>query len=323
MRRREFLALTAVSAWPFAALAQQPRRVIGSLGGFSANEANGYWVAAFLRGLKDTGYVEGRDITIEYRWAEGQYERLPALATELVSRGVAAIVAFDAPSAVAAKSVSRTIPIVFVTGADPVKLGLVESLNRPGGNLTGATGLLVLAPKQLEVLRELLPGVKRIAFLVNPRNQNVGADIPGTPAAAHALALHLDVLTASTDRDLEVVFTSMVEQRTEALIVMPDPFFIGRRDKLIALAARYTLPVIYPMRDFVAVGGLISYGSAVADVFRDAGTQTGKILGGAKPADLPVQQNLKFELLINLKTAKALGITIPSSLLARADEVIE
>ena len=249
---------------------------------------------------------------------------MPSLAGELVSRGVAVIVACDAPAASAAKAATKTIPIVFVTGADPVKTGLVDSLSRPGGNLTGVTILIsTLGPKRLELLRELLPSTSTIALLVNPSNPNV-VDAPETEAAANALGRRLEVLTASTEGDLEAAFTTMVRRQAGALIVMPDPLFFARREQLVALAARYAVPTIYPAREFTENGGLMSYGTNLSlDLAQQAGTYTGKILRGAKPADLPVQQSIRLELVINLKTAKALGLTIPPTLLARADDVIE
>ena len=248
---------------------------------------------------------------------------MPSLAGELVSRGVAVIVAFDAPAASAAKAATKTIPIVFMTGADPVKTGLVDSFSRPGGNLTGVFVLVsMLGPKRLELLRELLPSTSTIALLVNPSNPNV-VDAPETEAAANALGRRLEVLTASTEGDLEAAFTTMVKRQAGALVVMPDPFFFARREQLVALAARHAMPAIYPMRLFTDLGGLMSYGGNFIELNQQAGIYVGKILKGAKPADLPVQQTVKFELVINLKTAKALGLTIPPTLLARADEVIE
>jgi putative ABC transport system substrate-binding protein len=283
-------------------------------------------VVAFVQGLKDTGFIEGKNISIEWRWAEGQYNRLPSLAGELVSRGVAVIVGWDGPAAFAAKAATKTIPIVFLTGADPVKTGLVDSFSRPGGNLTGVTLLVsMLGPKRLELLRELLPSISTIALLVNPSNPNVGADAPETEAAANALGRRLEVLKASTERDLEAAFTTMVTRQVGALVVMADPFFFLRRAQLIALAARYALPTIYPARNFTVDGGLMSYGIFVTlgmDLAHQVGAYTGKILRGAKPADLPVQQSIKFDdLVINLKTAKALGLTIPPTLLIRADVI--
>ena len=324
MRRREFITLlSCAAAWASPARAQGPRRVIGLLGSTSSDTFPGQ-LAAFVQGLKDTGFIEGNNISIESRWAEGQYNRLPSLAGELVSRGVAVIVAFDAPASFAAKAATKTIPIVFVTGADPVKTGLVDSFNRPGGNLTGLSILIsILGPKRLELLRELLPSTSTIALLVNPSNPNVAADAPETEAAANALGRRLEVLTASTEGDLEAAFTTMVKRQAGALIVMPDPLFFARREQLVALAARYAVPTIYPFREFTEAGGLMSYGTASLELAQLAGTYTGRILKGAKPADLPVQQSSKLELVINLKTAKALGLTIPPTLLVRADEVIE
>jgi putative tryptophan/tyrosine transport system substrate-binding protein len=324
MRRREFITLlSCAAAWASPARAQEPRRVIGLLGSTSSDAFPGA-MAAFFEGLKDTGFIEGNNISIEWRLAEGQYNRLPSLAGELVSRGVAVIVALDAPAAFAAKAATKTIPIVFVTGADPVKTGLVDSFNRPGGNLTGVSVLTsILGPKRLELLRELLPSTSTIALLVNPSNPNVAADAPETEAAANALGRRLEVLTASTEPDLEAAFTTMVKRQAGALVVMPDPLFNARLEQLVALAARYAMPTIYPFREFTEKGGLMSYGAGFLDLFQQAGTYTGRILKGAKAADLPVQQSSKLELVINLKTAKALGLTIPPTLLVRADEVIE
>ena len=324
MRRREFITLVGGAAgWPLKAHAQEPRRVIGLLGSTFSDAFPGAPVA-FIEGLKDTGFIEGNNISVEWRWAEGQYNRLPSLAGELVSRGVAVIVAFDAPASFAAKAATKTIPIVFVTGADPVKTGLVDSFNRPGGNLTGLSVLIsTLGPKRLELLRELLPSASTIALLVNPSNPNVAVDATETEAAANALGRRLEVLTASTEPDLEAAFTTMVKRQAGALVVMPDPLFIARSEQLVALAARYAMPTIYPARQFTESGGLMSYGTPFLDLFQQAGTYTGRILKGAKPADLPVQQSSKLELVINLKTAKALGLTIPPTLLVRADDVIE
>ena len=263
-------------------------------------------VAAFLQGLKDTGFVEGRNVNIEYRWTKSHYERMPSLATELIGRDVTVIVALDSPSAFAAKAATRTIPIVFVTGADPVKMGLVDSFSRLGGNLTGVSFLVsVLGPKHLELLLELLPNSRTIALLVNPSNPNAQVDIPEIQAAAHALERHLEVLTASTENDLEAAFVTMVQRRIEAVIVKTDPFLFARHERIVALAARHAMPAIYPIRDFADVGGLMSYGPGLVELHQQAGIYAGKILKGAKPADLPVQQNTKFELVINLKTAKA------------------
>ena len=324
MRRREFITLlSGAAAWVSPARAQEPRRVIGVLASWSSDTFPG-WVAAFLQGLKDTGFIEGNNISIEWRWTEGQYNRLPSLADELVSRGVAVIVGFDGPASFAAKVATKTIPIVFLTGADPVKIGLVDNFNRPGGNLTGVTILIsILGPKRLELLRELLPSTTTIALLANPNNPNVVADAPETEAAANALGRRLEVLRATTERDLEAAFTTMVTRQVGALVVMPDPFFFDRREQLIALAVRYTVPTIYPWREFAVDGGLMSYGTKIPDAYRQIGIYTGKILKGAKPADLPVMQAVKIELVINLKTAKTLSLTFPITLLGRADEVIE
>jgi len=276
------------------------------------------------RGLKETGFVEGKNISIEFRWADGHYDRLPTLAAELVERHVSVIFAVDLPSAFAAKAATKTTPIVFVTGADPVKVGLVESFSRPKANLTGmSVSSSIGGPKRVELLHELLPEVNAIAVLGNSRNANVRADVPDIQAGAGALNQRLEVLTASTDSDLEAAFAIMVQHRVGALIVMPDPFFISRRDKLVELAARHTMPAIYSFRVFPDVGGLMSYGSTVLDLNQQGGNYVGKILKGAKPADLPIQQSTKVELVINLKTAKALGLTVPVTLLTRADEVIE
>jgi putative tryptophan/tyrosine transport system substrate-binding protein len=323
MRRREFITLLGgAAAWVSSARAQEPRRVIGYLGSGSS-DTYPELPAGFVRGLKNTGFIEGNNINIEWRWAEGQYNRLPSLAGELVSRGVAVIVAEAAPAASAAKAATKTIPIVFATGTDPVKTGLVDGFNRPGGNLTGVFVLVsMLGPKRLELLRELLPSASTIALLVNASNPNV-VDVPETEAAANAIGRHLEVLNASTERDLETAFTTMVERQAGALVVMPDPLFIARSKQLVALAARYAVPTIYPIREFTEIGGLMSYGTDLVDITQQVGIYVGKILKGTKPADLPVQQTVKFELVINLKTAKALGLTIPPTLLVRADEVIE
>ena len=325
MRRREFITLLGgAAAWVSPARAQEPRRAIGFLDSASSDALPPGTLAAFVQGLKDTGFIEGKNISIEWRWAEGQYNRLPALAGELVARNVSVIFAFDLPSAFAAKAATKTIPIVFTSGADPVKLGLVDSLNRPGGNLTGVFTLVsALGPKQLELLHEMLPSAGTIAFLVNTDNPNVQADAPEIQAAADALGQRLEVLTASTDGDLEAVFMTMVERRAGALVVKADPFFMDRRERLVALAARYAMPAIYSVRPYADVGGLASYGAAYVDLCQQAGSYAGKILKGAKPADLPVQQGVKFELVINLKTAKALGLKVPFHLLQLADEVIE
>jgi putative tryptophan/tyrosine transport system substrate-binding protein len=323
MRRRDFVTfLGGATAWVAAARAQEPRPMIGVLGSASIGAFPGA-EAAFIQGLKATGFLEGKNISIEWRWAEGQYDRLPSLASELVGRGVAVIVTWDAPSSFAAEAATKTIPIVFLTGADPVRLGLVDSFH-PRGNLTGVTTFLSsLGPKQLELLHELLPRSSTVALLVNPSNPNLKIDAPEIQAAADALGQHLEVLTASTESDLETTFTTMTQQRVDALIVKPDPVFIDRCEQLVALASRHAMPAIYSLPVFAEVGGLMSYGTNIADLYQQVGAYAGKILRGAKPADLPIQQSTRFELVINLKAAKTLGLTVPTSLLARADEVIE
>jgi putative tryptophan/tyrosine transport system substrate-binding protein len=327
MRRREFITLlggAAASVSP--ARAQEPRRVIGVLASFGFPSVfSEVGMPAFFQGLKDAGFVEGRNVNIEIRQlADGNYDRLPSLAAELVGRDVAAIFAADLPSAFAAKAATKTIPIVFATGADPVKVGLVDSLSRPKGNLTGVSVVLsVLGPKRVELLHELLPAANTIALLANPGNVNIKTDEPEIRAAANGLKQHLEVLTASTESDLEAAFATMVQHRVGSLIVMPDPFFISRGKQLVALADRHAMPAIYPLRVFADLGGLMSYGGSLVDLYRQAGIYVGKILNGAKPADFPIQQSTKVELVINLMTAKALGLTIPPSLLVHADEVIE
>ena len=324
MRRRDFLTfLGCAAAWVSTARGEEPSHVVGFLSAFFAPGIPGA-LAAFYQGLKETGFVEGKNISIEFRWADGHYDRLPTLAAEQVERHVSVIFAVDLPSAFAAKAATNTTPIVFVTGADPVKVGLVESLSRPKANLTGmSVSSSVGGPKRVELLHELLPEVNAIAVLGNSRNANVRADVPDIQAGADALNQRLEVLTASTDSDLEAAFAIMVQHRVGALIVLPDPFFISRRDKLVELAVRHTMPAIYSLRAFPDVGGLMSYGSTVLDLNQQGGNYVGKILKGAKPADLPIHQSTKIELVINLKTAKALGLTVPVTLLTRADEVIE
>jgi putative tryptophan/tyrosine transport system substrate-binding protein len=324
MRRRDFITVLAgATAWMSAARAQEPRRTIGVLGSASYGAFPGA-EPAFIQGLKTTGFLEGENIFIEWRWAGGQYNRLPSQAAELVDCSVAVIVAFDVPAAFAAKAATKTTPIVFLAGADPVRLALVDSLNQPHGNLTGVSHLLnSLAPKQLELLHELVPGVRRVALLVNPNNRNSRIDTPEVQAAADALGQHLEVLTAGAENELDTAFATMARQRIDALVVKGDPFFISQRERLVALAARYAVAVIYPLPEFVKLGGLISYGGNMVEAYRQEGIYTGRILKGAKPADLPIQQSTKFERAINLKTAKTLGLTAPPSLLARADEVIE
>ena len=324
MRRRDFVTfLSGATAWVAVAQAQEPRRVIGILSSMSYGSYPGSEVY-FAQGLKDTGFTEDRNISIEWRWAEGQYNRLPSLAGELVSRGVAVIVGFDGPASFAAKAATTTIPIVFTTGADPVKTGLVDSFSRPSGNLTGVSILFgSLGQKHVELLRELLPTASTIGVLVNPGNQNAPVYQAEIEVAAKAFGQRREVLKAGSEDDFEAAFSAMVQQRADVLVVTPDAFFFARRGRLVALAASRSIPAIYPVRWFPEVGGLMSYGPSTRDLTRQTGIYVGKILKGAKPADLPVQQSTTFELVINLKTAKALGLTVPPSLLARADEVIE
>ncbi len=327
IRRREFIVTLggAVVARPLAARAQQPPMPM--VGFINANSAKS-WAAplsAFLKGLSETGYVEGRSVAIEYRWAEDRIDRLPAMTADLVHRRVAVIAATGTPAALVAKAATTTIPIVFETGADPVQLGLVASLNRPGSTVTGVTQLnQEVAPKLLELLHELLPTARVIALLVNPADPAL-AEINTSKmlAAAHTLGLELHVLNASSERDSDGVFAKLIELRAGGLVVGADALFTGHSEQLAALAAHYGVPAVYKGREFTAAGGLISYGSDITDSYRLAGIYTGRILKGEKPGELPVQQATKVELFLNLKTAKALGITVPTALLVRADEVIE
>ena len=325
MRRRDFItALAGGAASISIARAQEPRYVIGYLSAFSDPSPYPGALEAFYKGLEDTGFVEGRNISTEFRLADGHYDRLPSLAAELVTRKVSVIFADDLPSAFAAKAATKTIPIVFVSGADPVKIGLVESFSRPNGNLTGVTGYFTVAePKRVELLHELLPALNTIALLGNPANANFQPDVLDARIAATALRQLLIVSTASTESELEAAFVTMVQHRVGGLVVMPDVFFISRRERVVELAAHHRMPTIYPLRAFADIGGLMSYGSSVEDLNHQMGVYVGKILKGAKPADLPIQQSTKVELVINLKTATTLGITVPPSLLTRADEVIE
>ena len=279
---------------------------------------------AFRQGLKETGYVEGENVLVEYRWAEGQYDRLPAMAAALVRHRVAVIVAIPIPAAIAAKSATAKIPIVFYVGGDPVELGLVASLNRPGGNATGVNYFVAeLGPKQLELLHELLPTAVRIGLMVNPTNVNVEGSTKDVTAAAATMGLQIDIVRASDSREIEAAFQTLVRNRADALVIGADPFFTSRRLQLATLATRHAIPAITGNREFVEAGGLMSYGTSLTEAYRQLGAYTGRILKGAKPNDLPVMQSIKFELVINLPTARALGIEIPPTLLARADEVIE
>ena len=326
MRRRDFITvITGVAAaWPLAARAQQAAMpVIGFLDGRSPD-----WMAdrlrAFRQGLKDTGHVERENVAIEYRWAENQLDRLPELAAELVRRQVAVIAAPTTTAAVAAKAATATVPIVFVVGDDPVRLGLIASLARPGGNLTGINILIAeLVAKQLGLLRELLPTAVRVAVLVNPAGPDAESTLRDVAPAARAMGLQIQVLNASSSREINAAFATFVRERPDAVFVGIDPFLNSRRAQLVNLASRHAVPATYGLREFAEIGGLISYGTSIADAFHRVGIYTGRILKGAKPADLPVVQASKFELVINAETARLLGLSVPPTLLATADEVIE
>jgi ABC-type uncharacterized transport system substrate-binding protein len=326
MKRRDFITLVGgAAAWPVAARAQQPRTpVVGFLGSDSPDQ----YVArlqAFRQGLKEAGYIDGQNLAIEYRWAQGRNDQLPALAADLVRGQLAVIVASTTPSVLALKAATRTIPIVFFIAGDPVALGLVASLNRPGGNLTGTTTLtLEVGSKWLQLLHEMVTKGTTFALLVNPSSPELAeAQSRDLRAAAANLGVQVQVVQASTDRELETAFANVAQLRASALVVSSDSFFFTRCDLLAALAARHAIPTIFGFREFPAAGGLMSYGASVTDQHRTVGVYTGRILKGEKPADLPVQQATKVELIINLKTAKALGLDVPATLLARADEVIE
>ena len=331
MKRREFITLLGGAAaapsmfWPRLASAEQATMpVIGFLSSRSPAESS-HLVAAFRAGLQAGGYVEGQNVAIEYRWAEGQYDRLPALAVDLVRRGVAVLATTGGePSALAAKAATSTIPIVFTVGGDPVKIGLVASLNRPGGNATGVS-LLTTVPeaKRLGLLHELVPNAALIGVLINPNYQGAEAQSREVQDAARAIDRPIEIAMAGNDRQLEAAFGTLVQQHADALLVGADPFFGTRRDRIIALAVQFKLPAMYQFRDYPVAGGLMSYGINITDGYRQVGVYTGQVLKGAKPADLPIHQSMKFEFIINLNSAKALGLQIPDKLIALADEVIE
>jgi putative tryptophan/tyrosine transport system substrate-binding protein len=326
IRRREFISLLGgtAAAWPLAARAQQPAMpVIGFLH-FGSPDLFIFQATAFGQGLKETGYVEGQNVAIEYRWAEGRYDRLPSLAADLVSHKVELVAAFGPPCAKAAKNATSTIPIVFTIGSDPVHDGLVPSLASPGGNVTGISMLAVqLVPKRLELLSELIPQARTFGLLVNPNNGYSDAMIRDVEHAARANGMPLSILKASTESEIDAAFSTFGNLHTDALVIGDDPFFTARRGQLVALASRYAVPATYQFREFAVAGGLASYGPTLKTASHDAGIYAGRILKGAKPSDLPVAQPTRFELVINLKTAKALGLDVPPTLLARADEVIE
>ncbi|MGA7072539.1 ABC transporter substrate-binding protein [Bradyrhizobium sp.] len=327
MKRREFITLLGggAVAWPLTARAQQAAMPVVGFLGTGSPQSDAFRVTAVRQGLMEAGYIEGKNVAFEYRWAEDQYGRLPVLASELVRREVAVIIAIGGiTAAIAAKSATATIPIVFEMGGDPIEAGLVTSFNRPGGNVTGVTNLIgKLAAKQFEVLQQAVPNAALIGFLVNPTLADAGSQTKNALAAAESVGQKMVIVQAHTDFELGTAFDTLAQQRASALVVGADPFFNTRRNKLVELAARQKLPTMYSLREFVEAGGLMSYGTSIVEALRIAGLYTGRILKGEKPADLPVQQSTKVELIINLKSAKALGIIFPLSLLGRADEVIE
>jgi putative ABC transport system substrate-binding protein len=327
MGRRELLVALggAAAAWPLAARAQQPAMPVVGFMSARSPEDSAHLVAAFRRGLGESGFIEGQNVAIEFRWAHGQYDRLPALADELVRRQVNVLVAVGGePSPLAAKRATSTIPIVFGIGSDPVSIGLVESFSRPGGNVTGVTLMTALMePKRLGLLRELVPGVPLVGVLLNPVFPPAARQLQELEQAARTIGQRLVVTKASTDEELNAAFAVLVQERIGALLVAADPYFDTRRDRIIAVAAQHRLPAIYQFREYAVAGGLLSYGISITDGYRQYGVYAASILNGAKPADLPVQQVVKFELVINMKTAKALDVTISDNLLSLADEVIE
>ena len=322
MRRRQFFAfLGGAATWSYAARAQQP--VIGFVSTRSPSESASV-EAAFRKGLGEAGYMEGRNVQILFRWADGQYDRLPSLTADLVDRRVAVIAALGPPAALAAKAATSTIPIVFNVGADPLSMGLVTSMNRPGGNVTGSTFFSgMLATKRLGLLRELLPKIELLAFLVNPAYPDIESQVKEVETAAAALGQRIIILKAATIAEIDAGFALVSQQRGNALMIGSDPFFDANRGHIVALAARQAVPAIYHWREYVVGGGLMSYGASIGDAYRQVGVYVGRVLNGEKPADLPIMQPTKFDMAINLKTAKALGLTVPANLLALADEVIE
>jgi ABC-type uncharacterized transport system substrate-binding protein len=326
MRRREFIAALggAVAVWPLAARAQQAMPVIGFLN-HGSPELMASFLAAFREGLSETGFVEDRNVAIEYRWAQFANDRLPKLAADLSRRPVAVIATpVSTPAALAAKAATATTPIVFGIGTDPVEAGLVANLNRPGGNVTGVTGMNVdLTAKRLGLLNELLPQATRFAALVNPNDPNAQVFTKDVQAAGVAIGLEIQILTATSGREIDAIFASLAHHKSAALVVSPDALLFARRVQIIGLSMRYGVPAAYPWREAVEIGGLMSYGSSFAEIFRQVGTYTGRILKGEQPGDLPIMRAFKYELVINLQTAKTLGLEIPPTLLARADEVIE
>jgi putative tryptophan/tyrosine transport system substrate-binding protein len=327
MKRREFIKLITgtVAAWPLATWAQQPAMPV--IGFINSDSPKGHAreLSAFLKGLGESGYVPGQNVAIEYRWADGRVDQLPEMAADLVHRKVAVVAATSTPAALAAKAATATIPIVFEIGGDPIQLGLVASLSRPAGNVTGITqSNSEITPKRLELLRELLPGARSLALLVNPAEPAIAEPTAReTLAAARTLGLQLHVLNASSEADFDGVFAKLRQLQVGGLVIVAGPFFTGHREQLGALTLRHAVPTIFQNREFTAAGGLVSYGSDITDAYRLTGVYTGRVLKGDKPADLPVQQATKVELYINLKTARALGVTVPLPLSGRADEVIE
>jgi putative ABC transport system substrate-binding protein len=327
MRRREFIGLVGgvAATWPLAALAQQSALPVVAFVRDGSSEANARYMAAFRKGLNESGYVEGQNVSVEYHWLEGQYDRLPALLADLVHRQVAVIATLGNLTSVAAKAATSATPIVFGVGDDPVKLGLVTSLARPGGNATGTNFLVQeTVAKRLRLLHELVPKAVRVAVLVNPSNPaTTDATLQGTKEAAATLGLQLQILNANSIREIDAAFAALARERPDALFVGGDAFFVGRAVQLITLAAHNRIPAAYSLRVYAAVGGLMSYGTDIGDAFRQVGVYTGSVLKGAKPADLPVLQSTKFELVINLQTARVLGIEVPPGIISIADEVIE